>query len=80
VLGSLAKHVRPGGSLLVVEYDTDTGNPWVPNSFSAASWPSLAAAAGLVDPRLLHRVPSRWLGAIYAVEATRPGSTDASRS
>jgi SAM-dependent methyltransferase len=80
VLGALAEHVRPGGSVLVVEYDTDAGNPWVPNPFSAASWPSLAGAAGLVEPRLLHRVPSRWLGAIYAVEATRPGSTDASRS
>jgi SAM-dependent methyltransferase len=80
VLGALAEHVRPGGIVLVVEYDTDTGNAAVPNPFSAAAWPALAAAAGLVDPRLLHRVPSRWLGAIYAAEATRPGSTDASRS
>ena len=47
----LAAHLRPGGAFVVVEYDADRGNPWVPNPFSAGSWETLAAAAGLVDAR-----------------------------
>jgi SAM-dependent methyltransferase len=68
---SLAAHLRPDGRFLVVEYDADRGNPWVPHPFSSASWPGLAAAGGLVDPRELARVPSRFLGALYAAEARR---------
>ena len=44
-----AAHLRPGGAFVVVEYDADRGNPWVPHPFSAGSWDGLAAAAGLVD-------------------------------
>ncbi len=67
----LAAHLRPGGSFVVVEYDADRGNPWVPNPFSAASWPALAGAAGLTDARTIGRVPSRFLGAIYSAVARR---------
>ena len=69
----------PEGRLLVVEYDADSGNPWVPHPFSFESWRHEAKAAGFDDPRLLHRVPSRFLGAIYAAscrpinEPARPG-------
>src|SRR4051794_37848482 len=63
--------LRPGGRLVVVEYDTDHGNPWVPHPFSAARFPSLAEAAGLANAHDLARVPSRFLGAIYAAVAER---------
>ena len=72
-----AAALRPGASFVVVEYDADRGNPWVPNPFSSRSWPGLAAAAGLVRPRELGRVPSRFLGAIYSAAADRPSRTDA---
>lgn len=72
VIEALAGHLRPGGRFVVVEYDADRGNRWVPHPFRAATWPELATAAGLVDPRPLHRVPSRFLGAIYSAVATRP--------
>lgn len=68
----LAALLRPGGAVIVVEYDADQGNRWVPYPFSAARWPSLATAAGLAHPRVLATVPSRFLGAIYAAVATRP--------
>ena len=67
----LATHLRPGGAFVVVEYDADRGNPWVPNPFSAGSWEALATAAGLADARTIGRVPSRFLGAIYAAVARR---------
>jgi len=72
IVRALAEHLRPGGVFVVVEYDTDRGNPWVPNPFSYPSWERLATAAGLVDPRRTGRVPSRFLGAIYSGVACRP--------
>ncbi|HJP88393.1 MAG TPA: methyltransferase domain-containing protein [Candidatus Limnocylindrales bacterium] len=67
--------LRPGGVLLVVEYDADRGNQWVPHPFSFDSWRREACAAGFEEPRLLHRVASRFLGAIYGA-ATRAGPLD----
>ena len=72
VISRLAGHIRPGGTFVVVEYDADSGNPWVPYPFSARSSPTLAEAAGLLDPRRTGRVPSRFLGAIYSASAHRP--------
>ena len=69
VIARLARRLKPGGTFVVVEYDADSGNHWVPNPFSAGSWPALAASSGLVAPRVLARVPSRFLGAIYAASA-----------
>ena len=75
VIRRLAEHLRPGGTVIVVEYDADRGNPWIPHPWSAGRWPALAEAAGLVDPRFLHRVPSRMLGAIYAASARRASAS-----
>lgn len=71
VIRSLAAHLRPGGRFVVVEYDDDRGNPWVPHPFSYESWERLAEAAGLTDTRQIGRVPSRFLDAIYAAESRR---------
>ncbi len=79
VVRRLASCLRPGGAFVVVEYDADRGNPWVPHPFSAASWERLAAEAGLVDTARIGRVPSRFLGAIYA-SLSRRATTDANRS
>ena len=59
----------PGGRLVIVEYDADDGHPWVPYPFSFQSWRRQAMAAGYADPRLVHRLPSRFLGAIYGAGA-----------
>jgi len=58
--------LAPAGHLVLVEYDAERGNPWVPYPISARSWPALAAAAGFTATRELTRVPSRFLGAIYS--------------
>ena len=79
VIAGLARHLRPGGTFIVVEYDADRGNPWVPHPFSASRWPALARGAGLDDAREIGRRPSRFLGAIYAAASRRP-SAAASRS
>ena len=76
VIQALAAKLRPGGRFVVVEYDADRGNPWVPHPFSYPSWERLAKAAGLADTRRIGRVPSRFLDAIYAAESRRPDAED----
>jgi ubiquinone/menaquinone biosynthesis C-methylase UbiE len=72
VINGVRPLLRPGARIVVVEYDSDSGNPWVPFPFSFASWQTIAARAGLVDTRLVGRVPSRFLGAIYAAASELP--------
>ena len=74
VIRSLAAHLRPGAPFIVVEYDADGGNPWVPHPFTAATFARLAADAGLVDTIPLARVPSRFLGGIYSAVSRRPSA------
>lgn len=66
VLESVRRMLRPGGKLVVVEYGTDRGNPWVPHPFSYESWEKMAAQAGFVRTRLLRTIPSRHLGSMYS--------------
>jgi len=72
VVNGLAAHLRPGGTFVVVEYDTDHGNPWVPHPFRYESWVEIATEAGLAEISRIGRVPSRFLGAIYSAIAVRP--------
>lgn len=72
VVAALTAHLKPGGRFLVVEYDADRGNPWVPHPFSSRRWAEMAVAAGLELPTVIGRVPSRFLGAIYAASSRRP--------
>jgi len=74
VIRSLAAHLRPGGPFIVVEYDADRGNHWVPHPFSAPTFARLAAEAGLDDTTSLARVPSRFLGGIYSAVSRRPSA------
>ena len=79
---AIGASIATGGRLVIVEYDTDRGNRWVPRPFSFESWRTEAVRAGFAEPRLTGRVPSRFLGAIYAAVAevdhgpsVRPGPT-----
>ncbi|MBA2719982.1 MAG: class I SAM-dependent methyltransferase [Chloroflexi bacterium] len=72
VLAQIRDGLVPGGRLIVVEYDADRGNRWVPHPFSMARFRAIAAAAGFSQPVEIGRVPSRFLGAIYAAVATNP--------
>jgi ubiquinone/menaquinone biosynthesis C-methylase UbiE len=72
VLETIRSVLVPGGRLVVVEYDADHGNPYVPHPISWARWQALAPEAGFEAPRELFRVPSRFLGSIYGAVTTRP--------
>src|SRR5882672_12724690 len=62
VLGLVRGYLRRGGRLVLIEYDADRGNPWVPFPLSFPTWAALAAEAGFRDTRRLASVPSRFLG------------------
>jgi SAM-dependent methyltransferase len=71
VLGLIEGYLRPGGRFIIVEYNADRGNPWVPHPISYRSWEDLSRRAGFRDTRLLATVPSRFLGEIYAAVSLR---------
>lgn len=66
VLEAVRRMLRPGGRLIIVEYGTDRGNPWVPHPFTFEQWEKMAAQAGFRSTRLLKTIPSRWLGSMYS--------------
>ena len=68
----LSGRLRPGGRFVIVEYDAERGNPWVPHPFGPETFLRMAASAGLVGAREIGRVPSRWLGAIWSGVSERP--------
>ena len=72
VLASVRAMLKPGGRLIVVEYATDRGNPWVPHPFSFETWKRLAAEAGFVGTEQIGSVPSRYFGSMYSALARRP--------
>jgi len=70
VLALVRGYLISGGTLVLVEYDVDRGNHWVPHPLSFRTWEATAAAAGFSGTRLLGRVPSRFLGAMYSAASS----------
>lgn len=72
VLRRLVRLVRPGGRVVIVEYDRRAVSAWVPFPVRADRWPALAHAAGLTNARITARTPSRYAGDLYVGVADRP--------
>jgi SAM-dependent methyltransferase len=73
VLGRLVQFLRPGGRVVIVEYDRRAGNRWVPYPIHSERWPSIAAAARLTSPAITARAPSKYQGELYVGVATWGG-------
>jgi len=71
VLALVRAMLKPSGRLLLVEYDADRGNTWVPHPMSFETWRALADANGFSGTRKLASVPSRFLGRIFSAESVR---------
>jgi ubiquinone/menaquinone biosynthesis C-methylase UbiE len=71
----ILRHVRgflkQNGTLLIVEYNVDSGNLWVPYPFSFDTCRVLVSRAGFSEPRLLAKTPSRFLKEFYSAVAHR---------
>lgn len=66
VLEHVRSYLKPGGALLLVEYNVDAGNPWVPYPLSYGTYRRLVLQAGFTEPRLLATIPSRFLKEFYS--------------
>jgi SAM-dependent methyltransferase len=66
VLALVHGYLQEGGRLVLVEYDADRGNRWVPFPLSFETWRALVDGTGFRDTRQLDSVPSRFLGSIYS--------------
>jgi SAM-dependent methyltransferase len=68
----LADMLRPGGRLVIVEYDIATPSPWVPFPLPFARWSQTAARAGLTGTRRLATRPSRFWREVYSAMSEKP--------
>jgi len=66
ILQLVRGYLRPDGRLIMVEYNVDRGNTWVPHPISYPSWEKLARDNGFGKTRLIATKPSRFLNEIYA--------------
>ena len=71
ILHHVQKFLKPNGALIIVEYNVDSGNMWVPHPLTFETYRTLAPHAGLSEPRLLAKVPSRFLKEFYSAVAYR---------
>jgi ubiquinone/menaquinone biosynthesis C-methylase UbiE len=71
VLALVHAMLRPAGRLVLVEYDADAGNPYVPHPLSFETWRALADANGFTGTRLLASVASRFLRRIFSALSLR---------
>ncbi|MBM3124143.1 MAG: class I SAM-dependent methyltransferase [Chloroflexi bacterium] len=74
MLRLVASMLKPGGILLLVEYNVETGNPWVPYPLSFGMFSTLASDSGFETPSLLARRPSRFLREMYSASTHLAGT------
>jgi ubiquinone/menaquinone biosynthesis C-methylase UbiE len=69
ILRHVCGFLKPNGVLLLVEYDVDEGNLWVPYPLSFETFHALVPRVGFSQPRLLGKAPSRFLKEFYSAAA-----------
>jgi ubiquinone/menaquinone biosynthesis C-methylase UbiE len=71
VLRHVRTFLKQDGILLLVEYNVDSGNLWVPHPLTFETYRTLAPRAGFTEPRLLAKHPSSFLREFYSALAFR---------
>ncbi len=69
-----ARWLKPGGLLILVEYDIETPSAWVPHPLSWARFPPVAVCAGFTGARLLGTRPSKYHRRVYSAAAVASGT------
>lgn len=71
ILRHVREFLKPNGALLIIEYNVDSGNMWVPHPLTFETYRVLAPRAGFSEPSLMAKVPSRFLKEFYSAVAYR---------
>lgn len=71
-LRQVASLLKPGGRLVLVEYNTNRGNSAVPYPLDETAFLELVARVGLAEARIVARAPSTFLGEMYTGVASFP--------
>lgn len=71
LLRSIGKYLKPHGKLVLIEYNDETGNQWVPYPVSYERFIALASKSGFGPPKLLGKIPSQFLKEIYSAFTTK---------
>ncbi len=66
VMTLIHSYLKPGGRLIMVEYDTSQGNYAVPYPVTYSMWTQIADEAGFSKTELLATRPSRFLGQFFS--------------
>ncbi|HEU0015094.1 MAG TPA: class I SAM-dependent methyltransferase [Longimicrobium sp.] len=73
VLSRVAFHLKPGGRLVVIEYEGRRPSRWVPYPVSIARLGELAVTAGFTAPTIAATRPSAFGGRMYVAAISRSG-------
>src|SRR5436190_4342085 len=71
MLGRVTARLRPGGRVVLIEYDRRGPNRWVPYPIPMADLSELAATAGLTPPVFTATKPSAFGGDLYVATMER---------
>jgi SAM-dependent methyltransferase len=66
VVQSIKNYLCPNGHFILIEYNVDRGNVWVPYPLSYPSWEELADRCGFSSTRLLATKPSHFMNEIFS--------------
>lgn len=71
VLRQVSMYLKPSGQFLMVEYNIERGNYWVPYPHTFDGWAALMSRSGFTATRLLARRPSRFMGEIFSAASVK---------
>ena len=74
VLAQLVGRLRPGGRVVLIEYDRRRATRWVPYPIDKERLPDIAAQVGLTSPTIEGTRPSMYGGVLYVAAMDRPPS------
>ena len=72
VLARLLRWLRPGGRVVIVEYEGRRPSRWVPFPISAERLREIVAGLGLSQPVITATHPSAYGGSLYVAVTDRP--------
>jgi ubiquinone/menaquinone biosynthesis C-methylase UbiE len=72
VLRLVFDYLSPGGNLILVEYNLQRGNTWVPYPIPFGEWANLSQEIGFEGTSMLGVRPSRTMREIYSANCQKP--------